>query len=140
MHPNPRSHNHSIGCRILDCVAHRPNGFRRLRAVRLFVAMAMSGLLISPALAGAVSGQVSNEATGAYLEGARIELQGTGTSTFTDRQGRYTLTVPPGEATLLVSYTGLDTQIVPLTIPSGSLTRNVALTSAAYKMEAFVVE
>ncbi len=39
--------------------------------------------------AGIGTGQVSNSATKAYLEGATVELVGTGRSTTTDRTGRF---------------------------------------------------
>lgn len=91
--------------------------------------------------AGTVSGQVSNAATSAFLEGARVSVRGAPQFALTDRQGHFQLLVPAGTATLEVSYTGLDPQQIPLTIGSGErVTRNVALTSNIYLLDAFTVE
>lgn len=93
-----------------------------------------------------VSGRVSNAATGALLEGARVELQGTSRHTFTDPEGRYTLAIPAtatADATLVVSYTGLERALVPVpaaTSPATPRSLDVALTSEIYKLQAFTVE
>ena len=88
-----------------------------------------------------VSGRVSNAATGARLEGARIELQGTGRAVTTDAEGRYLITTAPGDTALVVSYAGLDSVTIPLQSLDGmSVTKDVALTADIYKMQAFTVE
>ncbi|MBI4623660.1 MAG: TonB-dependent receptor, partial [Verrucomicrobia bacterium] len=90
---------------------------------------------------GTISGQISNAATGAYLEGARVEMQGTGRQALADREGRYVIVVPEGEVTLVVSYTGLASQSIALTLAGGqALIQNVGLTSDIYQMETLVVE
>lgn len=86
-------------------------------------------------------GRVSNLLTGAYLEGARVEIAGTGISTLTETDGEFRFqNVAPGEVGLEVTYTGLDPQIVRVSVPpSGERVVDVQLTSKAFKMETFKV-
>lgn len=62
---------------------------------------------VSPAAAQAtLTGTVTNSATGAVLEGARVQLKGSTLETTTDNLGAYRLEgLPAGEAVLLVTYT-----------------------------------
>ncbi|MCB0639728.1 MAG: SusC/RagA family TonB-linked outer membrane protein [Lewinella sp.] len=60
-----------------------------------------------------VSGTVTDE-SGEPLIGASILVQGTSTGTVTDIDGSFSLTVPDGSTTLVVSYTGFETQNVTL--------------------------
>jgi iron complex outermembrane recepter protein len=88
-----------------------------------------------------VVGRVSNAATSALLAGARVELQGTARAVFTDVEGRYSITVPPGDVTLVVSYPGLDHATITVrSSDSGTALHDVALTADIYKMLAFTVE
>ena len=88
-----------------------------------------------------ITGQISNAATAAYLEGARIEVRETGRQTLADREGRYAMVTPAGSVTLLVSYTGLTSQTFAVTLMDGqTLVQNVGLTSEIYKMAALVVD
>jgi iron complex outermembrane receptor protein len=91
--------------------------------------------------AGAIAGRVSNQATGVYLEGARVQLLPAGTTTLTTRDGHYELTrVPPGDHSLVVSYTGLDSQTVSVTVAAGrTAVQDVLLTSGIYLLDKFVV-
>ncbi len=92
------------------------------------------------AAAGVITGQVSNAATSAFLEGADVSVEGTAVSVTTDRQGRYELSLPPGVATLVVRYTGLEPQRLTVNVrPGGQTEQNVELSSGLYKMEAFTV-
>lgn len=89
---------------------------------------------------GTVTGQVSNAATGSYLEGAEISVDGTTRTVNTDREGRYSISLPPGVRTIIVRYTGLDIQRIPVNVNSGARTvQDVQLTASYYKMEAFTV-
>ena len=91
---------------------------------------------------GSVTGQVQNAATGAYLEGALVAVTGASRTTLTDRAGRYTLDglAPDHDATIEVSFSGLDAQRVAVRIESGTrTTRDIALTSTIYRMEKFTV-
>ncbi|HUR57806.1 MAG TPA: TonB-dependent receptor [Opitutaceae bacterium] len=89
--------------------------------------------------AGVITGQVSNRATGAFLEGARVELGSQ--SVLTDREGRFVITgVPSGSHRLSVTYTGLDAQSVPVQLAGGErAVADVALTSEIYSLAPFNV-
>ena len=55
-----------------------------------------------------VTGQVSNQATGDLLPGAVIQVEGTSIVTVAERGGNYSLSLPAGTYTLLVTFAGLD--------------------------------
>lgn len=127
---------------------HSVRALLRTLACLAFVSPGLLGAqtttTVAPAAERVVSGRVSNAATGTRLEGARVELQGTNRYTFTDTEGRYTLSVPAsGDATLAVSYTGLEKALVavpPAGAPTTSSSLDVALTAEIYKLQAFTVE
>ena len=121
---------YSVLARVLRCSWNRP-----LAAICLGCAFS------SPAAAAdaVISGRVRNDATGKTLEGARIELRGIGHATVTDSAGEFRLAgVPPGPATLEISYTGLDTAIVPVDATESKY-QEIRLTAAVYKLSPFVV-
>ena len=90
---------------------------------------------------GSVTGTVTNSATGALLEGARVQLKGTDREVSTDNTGTYRLTnLPAGNAVLTISYTGLTAVEVSVVVGDGATTQNVGLTSEIYRMGSFVVE
>ena len=87
-----------------------------------------------------VSGFVSNTATTAFLEGARVEVVGTSLTTLTDRDGRYEISVPAGAQQIAVSYLGLTRQLLSVMVVSGqSLRKDVGLTSDVYTLDKFTV-
>lgn len=90
---------------------------------------------------GTITGQVSNAVTKSYLEGAVVELVGTNFSVVTDREGRFQFNgVPAGPANISVSFTGLDTKRVPVTVTDGQrLSQDFELTSEIYKLDKFTV-
>jgi TonB-dependent receptor len=104
-----------------------------------------------PAALGRVSGQVLNEATRAYLEGAEVSLAATEApaapatraplSTTTDREGVFAFSdLPPGEYRLGVRYPGLtafDTTVV--LAPGGTPRVEVALSGEIYHLSKIVV-
>ena len=114
--------------------------FRPL-APGLALLLAWLALPIGAAETSAISGTVSNSATGNLLEGARIVVTPLGLSAFTDNTGRYVLTgMPPGAYELVVSYIGLDSTRTQVTVGAGERAEhNFDLTTAIYKMEAFKV-
>ena len=60
------------------------------------------------AAAGAITGRIFNPATGEYLRNAEIRVTETGQSAASGNEGSFRISpVPPGKATLVVSYTGL---------------------------------
>lgn len=88
-----------------------------------------------------LTGTVTNSATGRTLEGARVVIKNTEREVITDSQGVYRLTnVSPGNVTLTVSYTGLNTTDVPVAVASDAVNRrDVGLTADIYRMDKFVV-
>ena len=95
----------------------------------------------APTSGAIIAGQVSNAATGSFLEGAIVTLAGSGRSAVTDREGRYEfIDVAPGEVTLAANYPGLDAQRVAISARAGGRTvRDVELTAAIYKLDKFTV-
>jgi TonB-dependent receptor len=89
---------------------------------------------------GTISGQVRNAATGSFLEGTTVAVEGTNRVAVTDREGRFEISgVAAGATTLVVSYSGLDTQRVMVAVGNTPLVRNIELTSSIYKLEKFTV-
>ena len=84
--------------------------------------MLLFAFLTSSALAqGVLTGTVTNAATGAILEGARVVLEGTGREVTTDSLGSYRFdNVPAGNVSVAVSYTGLSTDRATLAVTSGA--------------------
>lgn len=92
------------------------------------------------ATAATVSGRVTNQATRDVLPGAVVGVDGTAVSTTTERDGSFSLNVPEGPHTLVVSYAGLDTARVPVTVGTAALVRDVELTSNVYRLDPFAVK
>jgi TonB-dependent receptor len=97
----------------------------------LTAAVLFSSLLIPPQLAaqetspetGTVTGRVFNASNGAYLNNARVRVEGTTLEAFTDSNGGYSLrSVPAGEARLRVTYTGQPDLRSTVTVQSGEAT------------------
>src|SRR5688572_18302901 len=66
---------------------------------------------------GSISGRVQNEATGQYLNNARITVKGTALSVLTDEFGSFRISqVPSGPATIQAFYSGLDPQEVTVNV------------------------
>lgn len=59
-----------------------------------------------------VSGTVTDFSNGEALPGVNILIQGTTTGTITDMSGNYALSVPSGDAVLVFSFIGYETQEV----------------------------
>ena len=81
---------------------------------------------------GVITGRVSNAATGAFLQRARVAVRETGTLTFTDDTGAYRLGgIGSGPVTLDIFPTGLDPWTVKVSVPpGGAIERDFALSSA----------
>src|SRR5690606_8300842 len=60
-----------------------------------------------------ITGQVLDE-KGEPMPGATVMIKGTSIGTFTDANGNFTLSVPDGSATLVVSFTGYKPQEVAI--------------------------
>jgi TonB-linked SusC/RagA family outer membrane protein len=84
-----------------------------------------------------VSGRVTVEGSGEPLAAARVSVVGTTIGTYTDEQGRFTLSVPDGPATLRVRRIGFLVRTVP--VGSGDAELNVALGRDVLQLETQVV-
>lgn len=90
---------------------------------------------------GTLTGTVINAATGATLEGARIELRDRHLETTTDNLGSYRFEdIAPGPVVVVAAYTGLSPSEEAVTIAATGITRrDLGLTAEIYKMSPFVV-
>jgi hypothetical protein len=92
-------------------------------------------LCLTPDTAGAqepatLSGQITTAPDGQPLPGATVSIPSLGLSIITDQEGRYSLTIPADRnknqtVELRVSFTGLPTKTIQLTLAPGTLTRDV---------------
>ena len=57
-----------------------------------------------------VKGRITDGSSGTGLAGASVTVKGISTSTVTDRQGNYSISVPDDKAVLLVSFVGFASQ------------------------------
>ncbi|MDX1905391.1 MAG: SusC/RagA family TonB-linked outer membrane protein [Bacteroidia bacterium] len=82
-----------------------------------------------------VTGTVTSARDGSALEGATVLVKGTTTGTFTDDNGKYSISVPNTNATLVVSFLGFARIEVPL---DGRTTVDISLESE-FSLEEVVV-
>lgn len=84
-------------------------------------------------MTGSIVGRVQNVLTGAYLNQARVSLQGTHHTVFTDPFGQFRLmNVPAGLVVIEIFYTGLDTQKITVEVPAGAtVEREIGLSSSS---------
>lgn len=122
--------------------------FRRGIAARgcspwLVLGLALSAQVLTAATAGRgdIVGTVSDSATGSYLEGAEVQLQGGSQTAFTDRNGRFELrNVPTGSGQIVVTYPGLPRGTVNVTVAEGQVTNTTArLGAEVVQLSAFRV-
>ncbi|HEX8333165.1 MAG TPA: carboxypeptidase-like regulatory domain-containing protein, partial [Segetibacter sp.] len=78
----------------------------------LFIMMLFSVAAMSQAV---IRGSVK-DAGNQPLTGASIQVQGSGRGTTSDASGNFSLNVPPGKHTIIVSYVGLATQRRDVTV------------------------
>ncbi|MCB2204932.1 DUF5686 and carboxypeptidase regulatory-like domain-containing protein [bacterium] len=93
-------------------------------------------LLISTPLLHAqqrISGTVTDAASGEALQFANVWVKERSTGTTTDRNGRYTLVLPAGSHTLVVSYIGYQSSTRKVQLP-GDVTQNFGLTQSSIEM------
>ena len=113
---------------------------RRLSVSLTLLTCAFLAVAADSSRVARVSGVVANQATGDLLPGALIVVEGTGTTITTERGGSYSVSLPEGTHTLVVSFSGLDTARVQVTVTgTAPIVRDVQLTSGIYKMDAFSV-
>lgn len=82
---------------------------------------------------GAVHGRILNVDTGAYLNNARVVVEGTNRETFTNKYGEFRLAdLPSGPVTLDVFYTGLAPRKITVEVAPGQVTeRDINLSTQA---------
>src|SRR5687767_5958437 len=69
-----------------------------------------AALLQAQGTGGTISGRVFNPVTGEYVRNAEVRLQGSQQLVTTGSDGSFRIdNVPPGAATITVTYTGYDT-------------------------------
>src|SRR4030042_1422373 len=83
-----------------------------------------------------VTGKVTDASTGEVMAGVNLVVKGTSLGAITDTEGKYIITVPDGNASLVLSFIGYVTQEVPL---NGRTTVDVALVSELLGIEEVVV-
>lgn len=71
-----------------------------------------------------ISGKVTISADGTPLPGASVVIKETGTGQITDADGNYSLTLPSGNETIVISYVGFVTQEIAV---NGRTTLNVSM-------------
>lgn len=115
-------------------------------ALRAWLGLALAPASIATAAdgtalpTGTIVGVVKNAATDEALTSASVSIAGSQYRTVTGRDGRYSLTLPPGRYALNASFTGLDSVKSAVEVPSGQTVEvNFALTAEIYRMDQFVV-
>ena len=123
-----------------------PRAFWSRRSLILPVFAGLAALAVNAsaatAVTGVISGRVLNAATGVYLAGASIVVDGTaGLGDVSAEGGAFRLTdVPAGQRTLIVTYPGLDTARLGVAVVAGRTAElNIELTSKIYQLNAFTV-
>jgi hypothetical protein len=91
---------------------------------------------------GIVSGILTDkDANNQTLPFANVLIKGTSIGTNTDIDGKYSLSIVPGDYTLQFSFVGYESVEVPVTVKSNeTITISKALGSGSYKLEDVVVK
>lgn len=84
-----------------------------------------------------ISGKIKDAVSGRPIPGATVRVPNTNKGTITDAAGQYTLAVPAGTSSLLVSYTGYKTQTVQL--KPGETVLNISIEEDFARLEEIVV-
>lgn len=83
---------------------------KKLSLVLSIILFCVGGIIAQRTVTGVV-----NDASSSPLIGASILVKGTTTGTITDVDGNFSISIPDGNNTLVVSYTGFETQEVDAT-------------------------
>lgn len=121
-----------IGLLLLVCSQSLAYG-TALNTVDVGLGMSASKFATTPAMT--VKGTITSD-KGEPLVGASVVVKGTTNGTVTDIDGKYSLSVPDGKVTLVISYVGYDTKEVVL---NGQSELDVTLTEGSALNEVVVV-
>ncbi|MBL7781657.1 MAG: TonB-dependent receptor [Saprospiraceae bacterium] len=89
---------------------------------------------------GTVTGKITDADTGEPLLRASVVLEGAATGAFTDASGMYSLEIPAGERTIIVSYLGYKTATSKVTVVAGQAAAlDVAMETTSFQGEEVVV-
>lgn len=113
-----------------------------MRFFGTFILTFFAALFVTSSIAaqGKVTGTVTDKDLGDPIIGATVVLKGTPTGTTTDIDGRYTISVPVGQQTLVFSYIGYDSQELPVTVANGeTFTLDVSISENAKALDEVVV-
>lgn len=83
-----------------------------------------------------ISGKVTDKSSGESLPGVYVVIKGTNTGTISDTDGKYSVSVPDGNATLVFSYLGYTTQEI---VAGGNKVIDVYLEMNVRELEEIVV-
>jgi TonB-dependent receptor len=86
----------------------------------LFVFTLSSVALV--AQTGKISGKVMDDATGETLIGATVQIEGTNQGAATDIEGKFLLTIAPGDYTLILSSISYKTEKVSVSVQANEVT------------------
>ncbi|WP_247237804.1 TonB-dependent receptor [Telluribacter sp. SYSU D00476] len=106
-----------------------------LQRLLMIICFVIGSILSGTAQDRTVSGTVTDE-TGGGLPGVSVVVKGTSTGTATDVDGKFTLKVPTGGKTLVISYVGMQSQDVEI---GNRSTINVTLQSDDRMLEQVVI-
>lgn len=84
-----------------------------------------------------VTGSITDANDGSPLIGANVLVKGTGNGTIADAQGKYSVTVPQGKGTLVISCIGYKT--LEVTLKAGQKTLNVTMKEDTELLDEVVV-
>jgi len=108
-------------------------------------AAVLLALAVIPSLAlaqatGTITGTVTASESGGPLAGAQVNVQGTVRRTVTDAQGRYRISIEPGNYTVQVTTLGRQTDRRQVSVAAGgTATANFSLATSAVAIEGIVV-
>jgi TonB-linked SusC/RagA family outer membrane protein len=109
----------------------------KMKIALLCVFVLMQGLFLRTfAQDRQVTGKITAQTTGAPLSGATVAVKGSRVATTTDQNGNFSLSVPSGSKTLVISYSGMVSQEVGIT---GSGIISVGLAEQSNTMNEVVV-
>jgi hypothetical protein len=114
-----------------------------MQTFRILVAIILVSLTsLSYAQDGTIKGTVFDDATGEYLPGVTIFLEGTTMGTLTDLDGKFNLDVPSGTYNLRVSFISYEALIIQgINVPAGKvvLYDNLRLKEATFELAEVVI-